>query len=199
MIYALVALVAVLAAYFLFFKKSEPAQLAPPATNKEPAARAKSGTAASPAAEGDEVAPASASGPVKSGARAAPEAPSSSGAARPSQPPGSAARPAPPSRRSAARAPRDIEGLRRGLSKARAEEGFFGRLRALFAGKKEISADVMSELEEVLLSSDVGTETTALLLNRVKEVLSQSELADPERQKLFDQYFAESIAVPRRI
>jgi fused signal recognition particle receptor len=79
------------------------------------------------------------------------------------------------------RAARDIDGLRKGLSKARASEGFFGRLRALFTGKKELSADVASELEEVLLSSDVGAETSALLLGRVKEALSQGDLADPEK------------------
>jgi fused signal recognition particle receptor len=81
----------------------------------------------------------------------------------------------------AERAPRDIEGLRRGLSKARASEGFFGRLRALFSGKKELNADIARELEEVLLSSDVGSETTALLLDRVKGALSQSDLSNPDK------------------
>ena len=88
------------------------------------------------------------------------------------------------------RAPRDIEGLRRGLSKARASEGFFGRLRALFSGKKELNPEIASELEEVLLSSDVGSETAALLIARVKEVLSHSELADPD--KVWDALRAEA-------
>ena len=76
------------------------------------------------------------------------------------------------------------------MSKARASEGFFGRLRALFSGKKELSADIAGELEEVLLSSDVGTETTALLLARVKDALSQGDLADPE--KVWDALRAEA-------
>ena len=76
------------------------------------------------------------------------------------------------------------------MSKARGSEGFFGRLRALFSGKKELSGEITSEIEEVLLSSDVGTETTALLLSRVKEALGQSELADPE--KVWDALRAEA-------
>jgi len=63
-------------------------------------------------------------------------------------------------------------------------------LRALFAGKKEISPDITAELEEVLLSSDVGSETTALLLERVKEVVSQGDLANPE--KVWDALRAEA-------
>jgi fused signal recognition particle receptor len=181
MIYALLALVAVVALYFLFFRKTEPAQLASRPAEKESAPRAKNSAPAAPRAEEeeDEGPPASGVAPSKpSGhARAAEVSPTPP---RASQPP-SAARPPPPSTRQPGRATRDIEGLRRGLSKARASEGFFGRLRALFSGKKELDPEIASELEEILLSSDVGSETTALLLARVKEVLGQSELADPEK------------------
>ncbi len=187
MIYALIALVVILAAYFLFFRKSEPAQLpsrpeeAPrPKSNAAPAARSEPKPHAPPApAEDEEAAPASGVAPSKPSAHtpASPPPPP----ARPSQPPPSAARPAPPAARGAGRAPRDVEGLRRGLSKARASEGFFGRLRALFTGKKELSPDITTEIEEVLLTSDVGTETTALLLSRVKESLSGNDLTDPEK------------------
>jgi fused signal recognition particle receptor len=75
---------------------------------------------------------------------------------------------------------RNIEGLRRGLEKSRAKEGFFGRLVALFAGKKEIDPDLTTHLEEVLLSSDVGTKTTETLLSRVRDQLSRGELADAD-------------------
>ena len=182
MIYALLALVAVVAAYFLFFRKSEPAQLASRQPEKESPPRAKSSAPAAADAEADEneeAPPASGVAPSKPSARqkAGDVSPTPPRASQP--PPG--ARPPPPSTRTPARAPRDIDGLRRGLSKARASEGFFGRLRALFSGKKELSPEIASELEEVLLSSDVGSETAALLLARVKEVLSQGELSDPEK------------------
>ena len=201
MIYALIALVVILAAYFLFFRKSEPAQL--PSRPEDEAPRAKSGAASStreqpkqsaPAstAEAEEAPPASGVAPSKPSAsapiaEAAPVPPP-----RPSQPPTSAARAAAPAAaaRTPARAPRNVEGLRQGLSKARASEGFFGRLRALFSGKKELNPEITTEIEEVLLTSDVGAETTALLLGRVKEALSANDLSDPE--KVWDALRAEA-------
>jgi fused signal recognition particle receptor len=75
---------------------------------------------------------------------------------------------------------RNIEGLRRGLSKSRAKEGFFGRLLSLFAGKQEIDPNIATQIEEVLLSSDVGTKTTEALLSRVREQLARGELADAD-------------------
>ena len=76
---------------------------------------------------------------------------------------------------------RDVEGLRRGLGKARGSEGLFGRLKALFTGKKEIDPDIVEQMEEVLLTSDVGVKTTALLLDDVRERLAKNELADGDR------------------
>jgi fused signal recognition particle receptor len=75
---------------------------------------------------------------------------------------------------------RDVRSLRRGLSKSRESEGFFGRLRALFTGKKELSPDLAAQIEEILITSDVGVETTAALLERVKATLAKSDLSDPE-------------------
>ena len=184
MIYALLALVAVItAAYFLFFKKGQPAELPPTSKKSEPPPPPQRSAAPRAANAEPEAQPSVA--PPRSGrsANVSPPAPPVSHS------PASAGRPAPPSTRQPERA-RDIEGLRRGLSKARGSEGFFGRLRALFSGKKELSSEITSEIEEVLLSSDVGTETTALLLTRVKEALGQSDLADPE--KVWDALRAEA-------
>ena len=38
--------------------------------------------------------------------------------------------------------------------------GFLSKLGRLFTGKRQINADFLDELEEVLLTSDVGVETT---------------------------------------
>ncbi|MEO7034635.1 MAG: signal recognition particle-docking protein FtsY [Polyangiaceae bacterium] len=185
MIYAILALVAVVAAYFLFLKKKPPAELPPNTQRSEPPPRPKRSTPP-PAANTGQEAPPAAGAPSRSSMTAAgnvsPPAPPVS-----SRSPGN--RPPPPSTRQPERR-RDIEGLRRGLSKARGSEGFFGRLRALFSGKKELSADITREIEEVLLASDVGTETTALLLERVKAALGQGELAAPE--KVWDALRAEA-------
>jgi fused signal recognition particle receptor len=177
-IYVLLALAAAVAAYFLFFKKGEPAL--PPREEPAPPTKAKS-----------ERAPAKAESVKSKAAAAVPEEsaePATDGAsARPS------ARPAPPSRKEPPAAktpeppsaapvskPRDVSGLRKGLTKSREAEGFFGRLRALFVGKKEISADLVGQIEEVLITSDVGVETTQLLLEHVKATLAKAELSDPE-------------------
>jgi fused signal recognition particle receptor len=83
---------------------------------------------------------------------------------------------APPSARK-----RDIEGLRKGLTKVREKEGFFGRLKALFTGKKEIDPQIVEQIEEVLLTSDVGVKTTATLLDAINEKLEKKALADNDK------------------
>jgi fused signal recognition particle receptor len=76
---------------------------------------------------------------------------------------------------------RDVEGLRRGLAKVREKEGLFGRLKALFVGKKEIDPQIVEQIEEVLLTSDVGVKTTSLLLDGIKDKLEKKELADTDK------------------
>lgn len=72
----------------------------------------------------------------------------------------------------------DVRSMRRGLARSRAEEGFFGRLRALFSGAREIDPTIASEIEEVLLTSDVGVKTTETILERIKEGLERGDLTD---------------------
>jgi fused signal recognition particle receptor len=84
-------------------------------------------------------------------------------------------------------------GLRRGLSKARSEEGLFGRLRALLGSKREIDESISSDIEEVLLTSDVGVETTSVLMGRVKEALSRGELSDAD--KVWDTLRSEAVKI----
>src|SRR6185437_4425776 len=90
------------------------------------------------------------------------------------------AAPAPAKEKAPARR-RDVEGLRKGLAKAREKEGFFGRLKALFVGRKEIDPQIVEEIEEVLLTSDVGVKTTAMLLDDIKDKLEKKELADTDK------------------
>jgi fused signal recognition particle receptor len=92
-------------------------------------------------------------------------------------------RPAAPSREAPAVSARkrDVMGLRKGLGKVREKEGLFGRLKSLFVGKKEIDPHVVEQMEEVLLTSDVGVKTTAALLEEIRDELSKNELADTDR------------------
>ena len=76
---------------------------------------------------------------------------------------------------------KDVEGLRKGLTKARGKEGFFGRLRSLFAGKKELDPALVEQMEEVLLGSDVGVKTTQMLLEDLRGRIEKHEVEDGER------------------
>jgi fused signal recognition particle receptor len=84
----------------------------------------------------------------------------------------------------------EVQGLRRGLTKSRGEEGFFGRLKALLGQKREIDASITAEIEEVLITSDVGVETSGLLLERVRQGLAKGEFSDAE--KVWDALRAEA-------
>ena len=65
--------------------------------------------------------------------------------------------------------------LRAGLS--RTKEGMFARLGNLFTGK-EIPADLLAQVEEVLLTSDIGVRTTNQLTDQLRARLGRSELKD---------------------
>jgi fused signal recognition particle receptor len=76
---------------------------------------------------------------------------------------------------------KDVEGLRKGLQKARGAGGLFGRLRELFSGKKEIDPAIVDEMEEILLTSDVGVKTTNALLEEIRGALDRAELSDGDK------------------
>lgn len=76
-----------------------------------------------------------------------------------------------------ARAKRDVAGMKKGLAATRG--GFMARLSALITGKKEIDPAILEEIEEVLLTSDVGVKTTQTIVLRLREQLSRNELSDP--------------------
>lgn len=186
--YVVIALlvVAAVVAYFVFArKKPEPAQIEapkePPAKKlPEPAAGAKAAAKAEPAKGAAKAAePAPKSTPKAEPAKAAPkkaEPPPDEEISVDEAPAARGSREPVPSGR-----PRDVAGLRKGLSRARDKEGLFGRLKALFVGKKEIDPQIVEQMEEVLLTSDVGVQTTQALLAEIKEGLEKRELSDGDK------------------
>ena len=72
----------------------------------------------------------------------------------------------------------DVLGMRKGLAATRG--GFIARLTALFAGKKEIDPAILEQIEEVMLTSDVGVKTTQAILERLREALDKNELRDTD-------------------
>jgi fused signal recognition particle receptor len=75
---------------------------------------------------------------------------------------------------------RDFSELRKGLAKARGEMGFLGRLASLFAGKKELDPAIADQVEEILLTSDVGVATTQAILGRLRDGLQKHELSSSQ-------------------
>jgi len=80
--------------------------------------------------------------------------------------------------------------LRQGLSKTR--DSFTGKLDLLFLGKKEITEDLLDDLEEILFTSDIGVATTQELIASVQEKVARKELRDTDKLKaaLRDQMLA---------
>jgi fused signal recognition particle receptor len=76
---------------------------------------------------------------------------------------------------------KDVAGLRRGLAKARETEGFFGRLKALFVGRSEVDPGLVDQIEEVLLTSDVGVKTTEALLEQIRLGIKRKELVNDDQ------------------
>jgi fused signal recognition particle receptor len=59
------------------------------------------------------------------------------------------------------------ESLDQGLSKSK--ESFFGKLSKAIAGKSTVDAEVLDNLEEILITGDVGVQTTIKVIKRIEE------------------------------
>ena len=57
------------------------------------------------------------------------------------------------------------ETLDQGLEKTK--ENIFSRLTRAVAGKSRVDDDVLDELEEILVTSDVGVDTTLKIIDRI--------------------------------
>ena len=62
---------------------------------------------------------------------------------------------------------REQQELTAGLEKTKT--GLFSKLARAVAGRSTVDADVLDELEEVLITSDVGVETTVKIIRRIEE------------------------------
>ena len=59
------------------------------------------------------------------------------------------------------------ETLDKGLSKTK--ESVFGKIARVVAGKSKVDDEVLDNLEEVLITSDVGVETTLNIIQRIEK------------------------------
>src|SRR5215217_1990612 len=67
------------------------------------------------------------------------------------------------------------ETLDKGLEKTK--DSFFGKLSRAIVGKTTIDEDVLDELEDILVSSDVGVETTVKIIKRIEERVARDKYA----------------------
>lgn len=70
------------------------------------------------------------------------------------------------------------ETLDKGLEKTK--ESFLGKLTRAIAGKSKVDDDVLDNLEEVLVTSDVGVDTTLKIIQRIEERVSRDKYVSTE-------------------
>ena len=82
------------------------------------------------------------------------------------------------------------EKLDKGLEKTK--ESVFSKLTRIVAGKSKVDAEVLDDLEEVLINSDVGVQTTVKIIERIEsrvakdKFLGTSELNSILREEISD-------------
>jgi fused signal recognition particle receptor len=65
------------------------------------------------------------------------------------------------------------ESLDQGLQKSK--ESFFGKLTKAIAGKSTVDAEVLDNLEEILITGDVGVNTTIKIIKRIEDRVSRDK------------------------
>jgi fused signal recognition particle receptor len=67
------------------------------------------------------------------------------------------------------------ESLDKGLEKSKS--GIFDKITKALVGKSEVDEEVLDELEEILISSDVGVETTVKIIRRIEARVAKDKYA----------------------
>lgn len=81
----------------------------------------------------------------------------------------------------------------KGLEKTRT--GLFDKLKRAVAGKSKVDDEVLDELENILIASDVGVDTTIKIIRRIKERVERDKfLGASELDKILKQEIAELLS-----
>ena len=70
------------------------------------------------------------------------------------------------------------ETLDKGLEKSKTS--FFDKLTKAVAGKSKVDDDVLDDLEDVLITSDVGVNTTLKIIDRIQERVARDKYVGTE-------------------
>ena len=73
------------------------------------------------------------------------------------------------------------ETLDKGLSKTK--ESVFGKLTRAIAGKSKVDDEILDNLEEILITSDVGVETTLRIIERIEKRVARDKYLRTEELK----------------
>jgi fused signal recognition particle receptor len=90
-----------------------------------------------------------------------------------------------------------LDRLKAGVEKTRA--GLVSRLEDTLAGRKEIDAELLDELEYTLISADIGVRTTEEILERIRQRVDRKLVADAgELKGLIREYLLEVLQASER-
>ncbi|MBC7920176.1 MAG: signal recognition particle-docking protein FtsY [Ferruginibacter sp.] len=85
------------------------------------------------------------------------------------------------------------ESLDKGLEKTK--DSFFSKLSKAVVGKSKVDEDVLDELEEILIGSDVGVDTTLKIIDRIeKRVAADKYLGTDELDRILREEVAKLLA-----
>lgn len=79
-----------------------------------------------------------------------------------------------------------FEKLKAGLAKTK--DAFVGKINNLFRAFAKVDEELLEELEEILISADIGVEVTEQIIDDLREKIKNDHITDPEETKkiLFD-------------
>ncbi|MBE6654640.1 MAG: signal recognition particle-docking protein FtsY [Ruminococcaceae bacterium] len=79
-----------------------------------------------------------------------------------------------------------FEKLKQGLAKTK--DAFVGKINNLFRSFSRVDEDMMEELEEILITADIGVEVTENILDTLRDRIKDEHITDPEetRKVLFE-------------
>src|SRR5207237_6463098 len=95
------------------------------------------------------------------------------------------------------REPNLLERLKAGIQKTRT--GLMEKLEDAVAGRKEIDADVLEELEYALITADIGAATTSEILERIRQRVDRRQVGDmAELKSLIREHLLEILQATER-
>ena len=71
-----------------------------------------------------------------------------------------------------------FEKLKQGLQKTK--NALFGRVHDLFISMRKVDEDLLDELEEILITSDVGVETTEKIIAKLRRKIQENRITESE-------------------